>query len=63
MCNSTSINLGEQEICHEVHEAFGVGTSTRVNTLSRNEKPFVTLGSWAGYTDPANLPISIPLEN
>ena len=63
MCNSTSINLGEQEICDEVHEAFGVGTSTMVNTLSRNEKPFVTLGSWAGYPDPANLPISITLEN
>ena len=60
---STSINLGEQEICHEVHKAFGVDTSTMVNTLSRNEKPFVTLGSWAGYPDPANLPISITLEN
>lgn len=53
----TKVKLGNEIICNEVHEAFGVDVSTMVNTTAIT-KDFVKIGTVTTDT-PAELDISI----
>lgn len=62
----TTVYLGSQALGKdgktEVHALFGVSTKTMVNTENRNQKPYVTIGTYSGG-NPALLELFVQVDD